>query len=80
MGTTKAQGGHKEGTISVHKETATDHELQGFQPNSTTCAENHGNKVIREYGNKVIPYSHIHTHKPPQDQSVDEWLEAYSST
>lgn len=72
--------GHKEGTISGHKETATDHELQGFQPNSTTCAENHGNKVIREYGNKISICSPIHTPKPPQEQSVDEWLEAYSST
>lgn len=79
-GTTKSQGGHKEGTISGHKETATDHELQGFQPNSTTCAENHGNKVIREYGNKISICSPIHTLKPPQEQSVDEWLEAYSST
>ena len=79
-GTTKSQGGHKEGTISGHKETATDHELQGFQPNSTTCAENHGNKVIREYGNKISICSPIHTPKPPQEQSVDEWLEAYSST
>ncbi len=79
-GTTKAQGGHKEGTTPGHKETATEHDLQGFQPNSTTCVENHGNKVIREDGNKVRPYSPIHTPKPPQDQSVDEWLEAYSST
>ncbi|WP_288078368.1 hypothetical protein [Pseudomonas sp.] len=79
-GTTKAQGGHKEGTRSGHKEMPTDHEPQGLQPIPTTCVSNYGNKVIREEGYKTIPYTPIDTPKPPQDQTVDEWLEAYSST
>ena len=62
------------------KEIPTDHETQGLQTISTTGASNYGNKVIREEGYKTIPYNPIHTPKPPQDQTVDEWLEAYSST
>lgn len=61
------------------KEIHTDHETQGLQPIATTGATNYGNKVIREDGYKTLPYTPIHTHKPPEEQSVDEWLDAYSS-
>ncbi|CAM3694241.1 hypothetical protein SAMN05216475_0528 [Pseudomonas synxantha] len=80
LGTTKAQLGHKEGTRPGHKETATDHEPQGFQPISTTCVSNYENKLIRKDEYKTIPYTPIDTPKPPEEQSVDEWLDAYSST
>lgn len=76
-GTSRAQLGHKEGTISGHKELATGHEPQGFQPISTTCFSNHGNKVIRKDGYKTPPTTDLPTPKTPQDQSVDEWLDAY---
>ncbi|WP_232966960.1 hypothetical protein [Pseudomonas koreensis] len=79
-GTTKAQGRHKEGTKSGHKEIPTGHETRGLQPNQTTGDANYGNKVIREEGYKAFPYTHIDPPKPPQEQSVDEWLDAYSST
>ena len=78
-GTTKAQGGHKEGTRSGHKEMPTDHEPQGLQPIPTTCVANHENKLIRKEDNKTAPTNDLPTHKPPQDQSVDEWLDAYDS-
>lgn len=79
LGTTEAQLGHKEGTRSGHKETATAHAVRGLQPFSTTCTSNHENKLTRKDDNKVIPCSPIHTPKPPRDQSMDEWLEAYGS-
>ena len=59
------------------KEIPTDHETQGLQTISTTGASNYGNKVIREEGYKTFPYTPIDTPKPPQEQSVDEWLDAY---
>lgn len=62
------------------KEMATDHEPQGLQTIPTTCASNHENKLIRKDEYKTFPYTPIDTPKPPQDQTVDEWLEAYSST
>ena len=78
-GTTKAQGGHKEDTSIGHKKTATGHESRGLQTNSTTCVANHENKLIRKEDNKTAPTNDLPTHKPPQDQSVDEWLDAYDS-
>ena len=62
------------------KEKATGQEPQGLQPIPATCASNHENKLIRKDEYKTIPYTPIDTPKPPQDQTVDEWLEAYSST
>ena len=61
------------------KEMATGHEPQGLQPIPTTCASNHENKLIRKEDNKTAPTNDLPTHKPPQDQSVDEWLDAYDS-
>ena len=59
------------------KEMATGHEPQGLQSIPTTCASNHENKLIRKDEYKTIPYTPIDTPKPPQEQSVDEWLDAY---
>ena len=59
------------------KEIATGHEPQGLQPIPTTCTSNHENKLIRKDEYKTIPYTPIDTPKPPQEQSVDEWLDAY---
>lgn len=67
-------------TKAPDKEMPTYHEPQGLQPIPTTCASSYGNKVIRKEGYKTIPYTPIHSPKPPQEQSVDEWLDAYSST
>lgn len=78
-GTARAQAGHKEGTTLGHKETAPAQESCGLQRNQTTGAANHGNKVIRMCGNKDTPNTPSPTHRPPHEQSVDEWLEAYSS-
>lgn len=78
-GTIKAQGGHKEGTTSGHKEFGTAQAQRGLQPNQTTGVANYGIKVIRMCGNKGTPSTPSPIHRPPQDQSVDEWLEAYSS-
>lgn len=61
------------------KESATAQEPYGLQPNQTTGVANHGNKVIRMCGNKDTPSTPSPIHRPPQDQSVEEWLEAYSS-
>jgi len=78
-GTIWAQGGHKEGTTSGHKENAIAQAPRGIQPNQTTGVANHGNKVIRMCGNKALTNTPNHTHRSPQEQSLDEWLEAYSS-
>ncbi|QJP98626.1 hypothetical protein [Pseudomonas fluorescens] len=80
LGTTWAQLGHKEGTRSGHKETAADHEKRGPQPISTTCSSNYESKLTRRDDNKTAPITDLPSPKPPQEQSVDEWLEAYSST
>ena len=80
LGTTKAQLRHKEGTSSGHKEMPTAHVACGLQPISTTCVANYENKLTRRNDNKTASITDLPTHKPPQDQSVDEWLEAYSST
>lgn len=74
-GTSRAQQGHKEGTISGHKEIATTQEPRDLQPNQTACGSNHESKLTRRCGNKTTP----NTHRPPQEQTVDEWLDAYSS-
>jgi len=80
LGTTEAQLGHKEGTTSGHKETAQPHALRGLQPIRTTCVSNYENKLTRRDDNKTASITDLPTPKRPQDQSVDEWLEAYSST
>lgn len=80
LGTIKAQLGHKEGTRSGHKEMATAHGSCGLQPFSTTCVANYENKLTRRDDNKTAFITDLPDPKPPQDQSVDEWLEAYSST
>lgn len=80
LGTTKAQLGHKEGTRSGHKEMTTAHGSCGLQPFSTTCVANYENKLTRRDDNKTAFITDLPDPKPPQDQSVDEWLEAYSST
>ena len=72
LDTTKAQQGHKEGTMSGHKEMATDHEPQGLQPVSTTCVSNYENKLTRKDDNKTASITDLPTYKTPQDQSVDE--------
>lgn len=66
-------------TKAPDKEMATDHEPQWLQTIQTTCVSNYGNKVTRENGYKTFPYTPIHNPKPPNEQSVDEWLEEYSS-
>ncbi|QKL00054.1 hypothetical protein GEV39_00895 [Pseudomonas sp. NY5710] len=78
-GTIWAQAGHKEGTTSGHKEIAAAQSPCGIQPSQTTGVANHGNKVIRMCGNKDISNTPIPTHRPPQEQTVDEWLADYSS-
>ena len=78
-GTTWAQPGHKKGTTSGHKETAPAQSLRGLQRNQTTCVANHENKLTRRCDNKALPNTPIPIHRPPQEQSMDEWLEAYSS-
>lgn len=80
LGTTKAQLGHKEGTRSGHKGMTTAHGSCGLQPFSTTCVANYENKLTRRDDNKTAFITDLPDPKPPQDQSVDEWLEAYSST
>lgn len=79
QGTTRAQGGHKEGTRSGHKEMAEGHTVSGFQPFTTACVSNHGKTVISKQGNKVSPINPLPPRKPPQEQSVDEWLAEYES-
>ncbi len=78
--TSRAQLGHKEGTTLGHKESALTQAVQGLQPISTTCVANYENKLIRRDDNKTASITDLPTHKPPQDQSVDEWLDAYGST
>ncbi|WP_149088407.1 hypothetical protein [Pseudomonas prosekii] len=79
-GTNKAQLGHKEDTTSGHKETVQAQVLRGLQAIESACISNHENKLIRKDDNKVSLYPRLPISKPPQEQSVDEWLEAYSST
>ncbi|WP_255872128.1 hypothetical protein [Pseudomonas savastanoi] len=61
------------------KEIPTGHESRALQPNSTACVSNHENKLIRQDDNKAAPTVSLPPSKPPQDQSVDEWLGAYDS-
>ncbi|MBM0141283.1 hypothetical protein ALQ51_02123 [Pseudomonas cannabina] len=78
-GTTRTQLGHKEGTTSGHKEMAPAHAVQRLQPIPTTCVSNHESKLIRKDDNKAVPTIPLPPSKPPQNQSVDEWLGAYDS-
>lgn len=66
-------------TSNPDKETAPALIVRGLQPIPTTCASNYGNKVIREDGYKTASITDLPTHKTPEDQSVDEWLDAYGS-
>lgn len=79
QGTTRAQLGHKEGTRSGHKEMAPDQTVSGFQPIESACAANYENKLTRRQDNKVSPINPLPPRKPPQEQSVDEWLADYES-
>lgn len=76
-GTTWAQLRHKEGTSSGHKETVEGQAMRGFEPIESACAANHESKLIRKHDNKVSPITPIPTPKPPQEQTVDEWLADY---
>jgi hypothetical protein len=67
-------------TRAPDKENAPAHAVRGLQPISTTCVSNHENKLIRKDEYKTASITDLPIPKPPQDQSVDEWLEAYSST
>ncbi|WP_232247785.1 hypothetical protein [Pseudomonas putida] len=78
-GTIWAQAGHKEGTTSGHKETAPAHEPCGLQRNQTTCFSNYESKLTRRCEYKTPSNTPQETHRPPQQQSVDEWLADYSS-
>ncbi|WP_460102298.1 hypothetical protein [Pseudomonas sp. H1_D04] len=67
-------------TRAPDKENATALAVRGLQPIPTTCVSNHENKLIRKDEYKTASITDLPIPKPPQDQSVDEWLEAYSST
>jgi len=49
----------------------------GFQPESTTCAGDYGNKVISKRGNTGVGSLSLSC-KRPEEQTTDEWLEDYS--
>ncbi len=51
---------------------------QGFQPKSTACHDSCGKTVIRKHEYKEMDQS-LCTHKTPQEQSCEEWLEDYCS-
>lgn len=61
------------------KETATAHDPCGLQENQTTCVANHENKLTRRCEYKAPSNTPIPTQRPPQEQTVDEWLADYSS-
>lgn len=67
-------------TITPDKETAQSEKWRGLQPIPTTGLSSYGKTVIREDGYTVSPSPPLPTYKPPQEQSVDEWLDAYGST
>lgn len=62
------------------KETALAQSPRGLQRNQTTCVSNHENKLTRRCEYKAPSNTPIPTHRPPEEQTVDEWLDAYSST
>lgn len=67
-------------TNAPDKEMPTAQVTWGFQPNRTTCVSNYENKLTRRDVNKTASITDLPTPKTPQDQDVDEWLEAYGST
>lgn len=75
--TTPGQAPDNIRTRAPDKETPTCHESQGLQPIPTACVANHENKLIRKGDYKASPTNDLPTHKAPQEQSVDEWLDAY---
>jgi len=91
-GNSRVKSGLNPGKVRVSnpgKEIAQSQQPRILQPNQTTGGENHGNKVIREYGYTGSPLS-PHTgrdisaqkaerrkEKLPQEQTVDEWLADY---
>ncbi|MBF6040221.1 hypothetical protein H8F22_15200 [Pseudomonas sp. P154a] len=60
------------------KVSAPDQQNQGLQGNQTTGTENHGKTVISKDGYTAVNES-APSRKPPQEQSVEEWLADYSS-
>jgi hypothetical protein len=77
--TTAGQLPDKRQTKQPDKESTPSQTVQGFQPFSTARVSNHGKTVISKQGNKVSPINPLPPRKPPQDQSVDEWLADYES-
>ncbi len=63
-------------TSMPHKESAPAQQPRGLQPFPSTGENNHGKTVIRERGYTVALSP---TRKAPEDQSVDEWTDAYCS-
>lgn len=61
------------------KESAPAQSPCGLQRNQTACVSNHENKLTRRDEYEALPITQSPTHRPPEEQSVDEWLEAYSS-
>lgn len=78
--TTSGQAPDNSRTSVPDKETPTAQAPCGLQRNQTTCVSNHENKLIRKDDNKTGSTNALPTPKPPQEQTVDEWLDAYSST
>jgi len=66
-------------TSRPYKDIAQDQQPCGVQPAMTTGANHCGNTVIRERANTGTLQT-TPTRKPPQEQSVDEWLADYDST
>lgn len=64
-------------TTEPDNKTAQAQSPSGFAGISTACAQNHGKTVISKHGDKVSPITPIPTPKPPQEQTVDEWLADY---
>lgn len=91
-GNSRVSSGLNPGKVRVRnpgKEIPQSQQPQGLQPNQTTGEKNHGNTVIREYGytgSPLSPHSRedisaqkagLQSKKPPQEQTVDEWLSDY---
>lgn len=60
------------------KVSAPDQQNQGLQGNQTTGTENHGKTVISTDGYTAVNVS-TQSRKPPEEQTVEEWLADYSS-
>lgn len=78
--TTSGQAPDNYRTRVPDKESATAQAPRGLQPNQTTCVANHENKLTRRCEYKAPSNTPVPTHRPPQEQTMDEWLDAYSST